>query len=218
MDLLNVFTNESGKFGTPLGIVEDLDNKISENERLKITKESGFTEFVFIESLQSPTVSIYTPEESLPFASHALVGTHYYLVNKHNILSNSITSKRNKINVFNKDGLYWADADISILPKFKMKEFSNISLIDSFNLKNTSNFKHMLVWSWIDEKEGTIRARTFAPDWGILEDEANGSGSMLLAHKLKRSIKVFHGSGSVIHAYPTQKNHVSVGGLIKQKF
>lgn len=218
MYLLNVFTNEAGDFGTPMGIIEDLDVKISEDERLEITKESGFTEVIFIESLQNPTISIYTPEQNLPFASHALVGTHYYLVNKHNILSNTIISKGNKIDVYNKDGLYWADTDISILPKFNLREYSDTSSIDALNLKSTSDFEHVLVWSWIDEKGGTIRARTFAPDWDIPEDEANGSGSMLLAHKLNRNINVLHGSGSIIHAYPTQQDHVSVGGLVKQKF
>lgn len=218
MDILNVFTNEKGEFGTPLGIVEDFNKAITENERLDITRESGFTEVVFIESLQNPTISIYTPEQNLPFASHALVGSHYYFMHKYNILSSSIFSKGNKIEVYHKDDLYWADADISILPKFNLKEYPNTASIDTFNLDNTSDFQHMLVWSWINKAGGMVRARTFAPDWDILEDEANGSGSMLLSHALKRDIKVFHGTGSIIHAHPTQQNHVAVGGLVKQKF
>ena len=68
MYLLNVFTNEKGKNGTPLGVVEDFECKITQAKRLKITKDTGFTEVVFIESIQNTTISIYTPEQNLPFS------------------------------------------------------------------------------------------------------------------------------------------------------
>ena len=48
MYLLNVFTNEKGKNGTPLGVVEDFECKITQAERLKITKDTGFTEVVLL--------------------------------------------------------------------------------------------------------------------------------------------------------------------------
>jgi len=76
-----------------------------------------------------------------------------------------------------------------------------------------------MVWAWIDEIKGAIRARTFANDWDIPEAEGNGSGSMLLAEKLKRSIEIKHGKGSVIFARPVSNNCVRIGGkiVIKRK-
>lgn len=217
MYLLNVFTNNKGENGTPLGIVEDLAHKITEAERLKITKDTGFTEVVFIESTQNPTISIYTPEQNLPFASHALVGSYYYFSKVHNKKISEITSKGNKIRVFEEDNLYYAESEVSILPQFNLEKYETDSEIDSLNILDTKDFKHKLVWSWIDEGKGLVRARTFAPDWDIVEDEANGSGSMLLSNSLNRKITVFHGKGSVIHAYPTNKTRVVVGGLISTK-
>lgn len=214
MYLLNVFTNEKGENGTPLGIVEDLEQKITEAERLKITKDTGFTEVVFIESTQNPTISIYTPEQNLPFASHALVGSYYYFSKVHNKKISEITSKGNKIRVFEEDNLCYAESEVSILPQFNLEKYETHSEIDSLNILDTKDFKHKLVWSWIDESKGLVRARTFAPDWDIVEDEANGSGSMLLSRSLNRKITVFHGKGSVIHAYPTNKTKVVVGGLV----
>lgn len=214
MYFLNVFTNEKGENGTPLGIVEDLESKISEEERLKITKNTGFTEVVFIESLQNPAISIYASEQDLPFASHALVGSYYYFLKMHNKKINEIISKGNKIKVFSEGNRYYAESEITILPQFNLQEYKTASEIDKLNISNTTDFVHQLVWSWIDENNGLVRARTFAPDWDIPEDEANGSGSMLLSNSLNRRITVFHGKGSIIHAYPTDKTKVVVGGLV----
>lgn len=70
--------------------------------------------------------------------------------------------------------------------------------------------EHTIVWSWIDKEKGIVRARTFASDWNIPEDEANGSGAMKLANSLNRNLIIHHGKGSVIHSTPN-----SVGGLVK---
>ena len=74
--------------------------------------------------------------------------------------------------------------------------------------------KHTVVWSWMDISRGLVRARTFAPDWGIPEDQANGSGSMLLASKLDRKLEIHHGDGSIIFAKPIDKVSAEVGGLV----
>lgn len=76
------------------------------------------------------------------------------------------------------------------------------------------NQGHVQLWCWIDKKKGLIRARTFAPDWGIPEDEANGSGCMRLAAVLGRDITVVHGKGSVIYARPSSPGYSEIGGLV----
>ncbi|MBA2523210.1 MAG: PhzF family phenazine biosynthesis protein, partial [Solirubrobacterales bacterium] len=73
------------------------------------------------------------------------------------------------------------------------------------------------VWAWIDEGEGLIRARCFAPDAGIAEDEATGSAALRLASKLGREIEVRQGRGSVIHARPLADGMVEIGGLVVEE-
>lgn len=58
----------------------------------------------------------------------------------------------------------------------------------------------------VDKNTGIVRARTFSPDWGIPEDEANGSGAMKLAMVLK---------GSVIYANPIAAGLIELGGQVK---
>lgn len=216
MTVLNVFTNKSGDFGTPLGIIEDLEKQTNEDDRLRIALDSGFTEVVFLESIVKPEISIYTPTQKLPFASHALVGIQYYLVNKYKMLGDTIKSMDTKIHVFKESNVYWAEADTSILPQFNLAEFPDFLTINNFSNLDKKQFKHTLVWCWQDKDKGLVRARTFASDWNIDEDEANGSGSMLLGSKLKKEITVFHGEGSIIHVIPIGNNNISVGGMVKQ--
>ena len=64
--------------------------------------------------------------------------------------------------------------------------------------------------------KGLIRARTFAPDWGIPDDEANGSGAMKLAATLERSIEIIHGKGSVIYAKPWKADFADLGGRVTE--
>lgn len=37
---------------------------------------------------------------------------------------------------------------------------------------------HVVCWAWMDEAAGAVRARMFAPRYGIPEDEATGSAAM----------------------------------------
>ena len=50
-------------------------------------------------------------------------------------------------------------------------------------------------WAWLDEAAGTVRARSFAPDFGIAEDEATGSAALGLAVRLDRELTIHQGKG-----------------------
>ena len=75
--------------------------------------------------------------------------------------------------------------------------------------------QHTFVWAWTDEPNGLLCARTFAPDWGIPEDQGNGSGSMQRAMALGRPITVIHGESSVIYAEPVNAQEAAVGGRVR---
>lgn len=108
---------------------------------------------------------------------------------------------------YDKDFIY-IQAPLSIMPPWNFKQVEDV--FQDLDFKK----EHIFVWSWTNEKEGIVRARTFAPDWGIPEDEANGSGSMLLAAKSKRNLKIIHGKGSMIFARYIDEKTAEVGGFV----
>jgi predicted PhzF superfamily epimerase YddE/YHI9 len=69
-------------------------------------------------------------------------------------------------------------------------------------------------WAWIDEQAGTVRARVFAARYGVPQDEACGSASMLLAAQLGRAITIKHGSGSLVQASPAPDGMADLGGRV----
>src|SRR3989339_305153 len=92
MKVLNVFTNENGEFGNPVGIIVDTENKINKENRQQMAIDSGFSEIVFINNLETKDVSILSPTRQIPFAGHALVGVSYFLNNVLNIPTTEIVS------------------------------------------------------------------------------------------------------------------------------
>jgi predicted PhzF superfamily epimerase YddE/YHI9 len=57
-------------------------------------------------------------------------------------------------------------------------------------------------WAYADEAAGRIRARVFAPDYGVVEDPATGSAAIALCAVLERAISIRQGEGSEILARP----------------
>ncbi|WKZ25783.1 MAG: PhzF family phenazine biosynthesis protein [bacterium] len=210
MKTLNVFTNEKGEFGNPVGIIVDSENKIDDKKRQQMAINSGFSEIVFINNLETKDVSIFSPTRQIPFAGHALVGTSYFFNNVLNLPTIEIISMGKVIKSWQENKLTFVEADLSILPNWNIKEYKTPEEIEQITIQEASILEHTLVWCWIDKEKGLVRARTFASDWDIPEDEANGSGAMKLASLINRNLIIHHGKGSVIHSTPS-----SVGGLVK---
>jgi predicted PhzF superfamily epimerase YddE/YHI9 len=70
------------------------------------------------------------------------------------------------------------------------------------------------VWAWLDEPRGLVRARVFASRFGVLEDEACGSASMLLCRELGRPLTIVHGQGSIVAVRPGPDDTVELGGRV----
>ena len=215
--IFRVFVNEAGEFGNPVGIVVDEKAELSSRKRQEITTKSGFSECVFIDDVVEGKVSIYNPEHEVKFAGHALVGTAYYL---RHILSQNvdfIQCKAGKVNVREENNKTWISASLENTPPWSFKELDGGDEVDDLSFGQKKRYEHTYVWAWVDKEKGIVRARTFAPDWGIPEDEANGSGSMQLASRLGRELEIHHGKGSVIYAKPLSNNMAEVGGRVVEK-
>lgn len=59
--------------------------------------DSGFSEIVFINNLETKDVSIFSPTRQIPFAGHALVGTSYFFNSVLNLPTTEIVSMDKKI-------------------------------------------------------------------------------------------------------------------------
>lgn len=216
MRIAHVFVNETREFGNPLGIIVDEKNLIDRNSRQHITLESGFSEVVFINNIQKRDISIFSPYREIPFAGHAVVGTVFYLTTEYQLLVTSLISMGKTIEAWVDGNLTWVRGELAITPPWNFEEIENAHKVDQISAKDKAFKKHTMVWSWIDKDKNLVRARTFAPDWGISEDEANGSGSMQLAIKLNTDLVVNHGKGSIIYARPSsKKGYADLGGMVK---
>lgn len=210
--VVRVFTDESGNYGNPVGIVLDEKREYDLAERQNIAKKISFSETVFINDLTTRSISIYTPQREIPFAGHAVVGTTFFLEQELKTKITQVLGKEGPIQTWSENELTWIKADLQITPPWNYEELKSPEEVEKLSAEDMSSAEHVYVWAWVDKDKGLIRARTFATDWGIPEDEANGSGSMKLAVSLGREITILHGKGSVIHAHSSNQGFAEVGG------
>ena len=140
----------------------------------------------------------------------------WFLKQFHNQKINFIDCAGGRIKTWEVNGFTWIQAGLSSMPPWQFEQLKDIVAVETFPTKKALLKKHTFVWAWQDKNKGIIRARTFAPDWGIPEDEANGSGAMKLSAKLRSKITVIHGQGSVIYANFAGAGLVEVGGRVAE--
>jgi len=107
------------------------------------------------------------------------------------------------------DGMRWLHAPSAWSPNDRHRQVATADEVA--DLGGPPADEPVQVWAWIDEDAGTVRARQFAPSQGKPEDEACGSGCMVLADKLGRDLTVRHGKNSLIRARPNNGG-VDLGG------
>lgn len=213
MNIIKVFVNSDGQYGNPVGVIIDDGKTMSNQKRQETATASGLSEIVFINDLKTNNISIFSPTKEIPFAGHAVIGTAFFIEKQKSSQITKIISMGINIDVKHEGERIWVQAELSKMPDWNFKQLNSASDVEKLTISSTTDFEHCVVWSWINEKDGIIRARTFAPDWLIPEDEANGSGSLLLSTRLQKEIKVIHGKGSVIFAKPVDSKFGEVGGL-----
>jgi predicted PhzF superfamily epimerase YddE/YHI9 len=211
---VQVFVNEDGEFGNPASIIMDEQQKLDPERRREVTAEIGHDETVFINNLAEADVSIYHSYGEVPFAGNAMLGTAWQLAKLIGKTSNVIHCMGLETHAWQEDDITW----LRSLPKTKNtwwhEQLPSAKDIENIKISETVDWKHKMVWAWIDEAKGLVRARTFASDIHIPEVQGNGSGSMMLALKLGRSLQIIHGDGSVIQAKPAGQGYAELGGRV----
>jgi predicted PhzF superfamily epimerase YddE/YHI9 len=105
-------------------------------------------------------------------------------------------------------------APLAVAPFWRLNHVASAASVDAMTEALRSDQDADQFWAWIDQQAGIVRARVFAARYGVPQDEACGSASMLLAARLGRAITIRHGSGSLVQASPAANGMADVGGRV----
>jgi predicted PhzF superfamily epimerase YddE/YHI9 len=206
--VLRVFTDARGELGNLLGVVRNAAG-IDHAHRQAIAAELGYSETVFVDEESRMQVEsklqIFTPTTELPFAGHPLVGSAWLL--RQPVLHPPAGAVRTRVH----GERAWIVARAEWSPEFGRRQLASPDMVDSFTPPASGNLQ---VWAWQDEAQGSIRARVFAPDFGVVEDPATGSAAMVLCATLGRSITIEQGPGCLIEARLLDDGSVELGGSV----
>lgn len=199
VNVVNVFVDADGAFGNPLGIV--WSSSSTRGREQEIAADLGFSETIFIDALAGREVRarIFTPAQQLRFAGHPTVGLAAWLrasgdeVDTIEVPAGSARIRSDGDRVF-------INAHVDWTPDFTLQQLSapdEVMAVDADAYGRGAHF----VWAWIDESGGRVRARMFAPDLGIREDQATGAAAIRLTAEVGRDLEIVQGEGSRLYTH-----------------
>lgn len=212
-DVVDVFVDAQGEHGNPLGIV--WASPSTRRHEQQIAADFGFSETIFIDDVSDATATarIFTPSVELPFAGHPTVGLAAWLRHGGDTIR-AIRVPAGSVRVRSDDD---GDRDyVTALPEwapsFELTRLDSAAEVEAVDRAAYGSGRHY-VWAWRDEAERTVRARMFAPDLGIAEDEATGSAAVRLTAELGVDLDILQGEGSVLLTHVRYLGQqVEVGG------
>jgi predicted PhzF superfamily epimerase YddE/YHI9 len=214
--VLRVFTDTGGNHGNPLGVVLDTAG-LDDIRRQAIAAELGFSETVFVEDVAKAELRIFTPALELPLAGHPLVGTAWLLSQVTGSETRTLVPLRasEAVHTWWEDGLTWVRARVDDAPPWLFARLDAPEEVEALPFPPRPDQDGREYWAWQDEAAGILRARFFAPSYGVPEDEATGSAALRLVSQLGRPIVIHQGRGSVIHARPAiDAAYAEIGGRV----
>jgi predicted PhzF superfamily epimerase YddE/YHI9 len=210
LHVLRVFVNEDGEWGNRLGVFLD-GEPIPTDQRQQIAARLGFSETVFVDDRSEGLLRIYTPSIELPFAGHPCVGAAW-LLEREGAAPGALQPPAGEIEVRQTEDATFISAKPEWAPPFEYQQLASPAAVR--NLEAPELADNTYAWAWIDEAAGTIRARSFVPEAGIVEDEATGSAALALCAQLNRPVTIHQGHGSVLLCKPAEGGKVEVGGTV----
>lgn len=210
LHVLRVFVNEDGEWGNQLGVFLE-GEQAPEGQRQQIAAGLGFSETVFVDGRNEGRLRIYTPSIELPFAGHPSVGVAW-LLGREGTTPQTLRPPAGEIQTRQADGITFIAAKPEWAPPFEYQQFDSPTEVG--NIEASRPTGNTYAWSWIDAAAGTIRARSFVPEAGIVEDEATGSAALALCAQLDRPVTIHQGHGSVLLCEPLPDGRIGVGGRV----
>jgi predicted PhzF superfamily epimerase YddE/YHI9 len=208
--LLNVFTDEDGSFGNPLGVF--LDDRVAPGDRQRVAAELGYSETVFVDRSDTGELRIFTPASELPLAGHPLVGSAWLIAREHGSCE-MLRPPAGEVPTWQDGDLRWIRARPEWAPEMVLRQYGTPEEINGLD-GAPDGLGFVDCWAWIDEDAGLVRARVFVDEEGIPEDEATGAAALRLGAQLGRPIEIRQGEGSVLHARPGPDGTIEVAGRV----
>lgn len=199
VDVVNVFTNEEGAHGNPLGLLRS--TTATRGREQAIAARLGFSETVFVDEIletdavgRVATIRIFTPVHELPFAGHPCVGTAWWLA-RQGLPAAVLRVPAGDVAVRYDGDLSWITGRAEWAPEFEWHQLGSAAEVEALHPEAFAEGKHY-AWAWIDEAAGHLRSRMFAPEFGIPEDEATGAAAVRITALLGRDLAIDQGAGS----------------------
>jgi predicted PhzF superfamily epimerase YddE/YHI9 len=212
LHVLRVFVAPDGSGGNPLGVFLHGPG-VPEGRRQAVAADLGFSETVFVDDPASGGVRIFTPAAELPFAGHPLVGTSWLLARERTAVA-VLRPPAGEVPTFlDGDGLTWIRGRAAWAPEMAFRQLDGAGQVEALT-GAPDGLGFVDCWAWEDEAAGRIRARVFAPRYGIAEDEATGAAAVRLVSRLGRPVTIRQGTGSLLHARPGPGGTAEVGGEV----
>jgi predicted PhzF superfamily epimerase YddE/YHI9 len=211
ISLLRVFANEDGRHGNRLGVVDHTAG-LTAQQMIGLTRQLDLSETVLLGADYDAPLRIFNPVEELPFAGHPMVGVAW-LLGGEDRGARRLVCGAGACEVQSEGDLTWITAPTAWAPNWESIEYQTREDVDRL-IEPPAGHDFVQTWAWIDEADGRVRARVFAPRVGIPEDEACGSASLLLADRLGRDLLIEHGNGSRVYARSLAPGLAQVGGRV----
>ena len=213
--VLRVFTDATGNFGNPLGIVDA--STVAAGERQRIATELGYSETIFIDLPDPGSTTahahIFTPATELPFAGHPTVGAGWWL-RKRGTPVHTLQVPAGIVQIGDDGELTTIRARAEWSPEFAIHDLPSADDVLAADPADYADDAEHYLWAWVDREQGHIRSRMFANDLGVPEDEATGSAAVRITDYLSRDLTITQGKGSRLTTRWSPEGWVIVGGRV----
>jgi predicted PhzF superfamily epimerase YddE/YHI9 len=213
--VLRVFTDLEGKFGNPLGVVDAA--AVRPGDRQRLAAQLGYSETIFIEMPHTGSTTarahIFTPAAELPFAGHPTIGASWWL-RETGTPVHTLQVPAGIVQVSYEDDLTSISARAEWAPEFAIHDLDSPDAVLGVDPGDYADDCHHYLWAWIDRSTGQVRARMFAPELAVPEDEATGAAAIRITDYLSRDLTIIQGRGSIIYTKWSPEGWVRVSGRV----
>ncbi len=212
LHVLRVFVGPDGRGGNPLGVFLD-GAAIPPDRRQAVALDLGFSETVFVDDAAEGAIRIFTPGRELPFAGHPTVGTGW-LFRESGAPATTLRPPAGDVPFRHDAERTWVRARPEWIHEFRREQLASAAAVEAF-VGPALGAPGVYVWAWLDESAGLVRARYFATDFLIAEDEATGAAAVKMGSLLGRPLTIRQGVGSEILVRPQPDATIEIGGRVE---
>jgi predicted PhzF superfamily epimerase YddE/YHI9 len=213
--VLRVFTDPDGNFGNPLGVVDA--STVPPTDRQRLATQLGYSETIFIDLPQPGSTTaharIFTPATELPFAGHPTVGASWWLRDQGTPIR-TLQVPAGIVQVSYDEDLTAISARSEWAPEFVIHDLDSLDELAAADPEDFDDGIQHYLWTWTDQSAGALRSRMFAPNLGVVEDEATGAAAVRITDYLSRDLTITQGKGSLIHTTWSPEGWVRVAGRV----